>query len=120
MANAKTEIQHANALLTLFVKTYNAKYVSPLVLNRYKEKFGMVDVVQSVGYDRAQELIKYYFTTKKQGHPIKWFFYNFDGLDKTLRELAEDSLKRESLRAETARRVAEWEERNSELGIRTN
>lgn len=33
----------------------------------------MQDVIDSVGYDRAVELIKYYFDTNKSGHPLNFF-----------------------------------------------
>lgn len=112
--------QQASALVSLFVKEHNKKYVSPLVVNRYKEKWGMVDVIDSIGYDRAREVIEYYFKTSKSGHPLQWFLYNFENLDKVMRELDEDKIKRERLRARTAQRAAEWEERQSELRSETN
>ena len=112
--------QQASALVTLFVKEHNNKYVTPLVVNRYKEKWGMIDVIDSIGYDRAREVIEYYFKTTKSGHPLQWFLYNFENLDRVMRELDEDKIKREQQRQRTAQRVAEWEERQSELRSETN
>ena len=52
----------------------------------------MQDVIDSVGFDKAKELLVYYFKTTKSGHPISFFFYNFDKLDyvKTEREKDEN------------------------------
>ena len=48
----------------------------------------MQDVIDSVGMDKARELLVYYFKTGKSGHPLSFFFYNFDKIDylKTERE----------------------------------
>ena len=48
----------------------------------------MQDVIDSVGMDKAKELLVYYFKTGKSGHPLSFFFYNFDKIDylKTERE----------------------------------
>lgn len=108
--------QSANALLSLYGKLYKQKYGRSVTINRYKEKWAMLDVIESVGQDRARELLEYYFRTAKTGHPLQWFFYNFDTLDRMMNELAEDAAKRERIRQQTKRRVEEWKESNAFRG----
>ena len=71
----------------------------------------MQDVVDSVGYDRAKVLLQYYFKTNKSGHPLSWFFYNFEKLDLTLQQAEEDKTRRELIRSKTKSMV---EERDNE------
>jgi hypothetical protein len=65
----------------------------------------MQDVIESVGYDRARELLEYYFRVTKQGHPLQWFFYNFDRLDDMLLQSEEDMQRRRKLREATKKMV---------------
>ena len=67
----------------------------------------MQDVVDSVGYDRAKELLEYYFRVTKPGHPLQWFFYNFDKLDETLENAQKDQQRRKILREQTKQMVEE-------------
>lgn len=71
------------------------------MINRHREKWAMNDVIESVGYDRARELLEYYFHVNNSGHSLQWFFYNFDRLDDMKRKLEEDSVRRAKMRAAT-------------------
>lgn len=79
-------------LIGLYENLYNEKYGKKPRLNKFREKWAMQDVIDSVGFDKAKELLVYYFKTTKSGHPISFFFYNFDKLDyvKTEREKDEN------------------------------
>lgn len=70
----------------------------------------MQDVIDSVGFNRAKELLEYYFKTGKNGHPINWFFMNFDSIDKMFKQRIEDDEKRKKLREETKSMVKEMEQ----------
>ncbi len=61
----------------------------------------MQDVIDSVGYDRARELLDYYFRTGKNGHPLNFFFYNFDRMDQVEKEREKDRINRSMLRQQT-------------------
>ena len=61
----------------------------------------MQDVIDSVGYDRARELLDYYFKTGKNGHPLNFFFYNFDRMDQVEKEREKDRINRSMLRQQT-------------------
>jgi hypothetical protein len=65
----------------------------------------MQDVIESVGFDRAKQLIEYYFTTSKINHTLQFFFYNFDKLDIMQKEIEKDKANRKLLRQATKRLV---------------
>ena len=65
----------------------------------------MQDVIDSVGYDRAKELLEYYFKTGKPGHPLNFFYYNFDKIDQMKHDIDADKVNRERLREQTKRMV---------------
>jgi hypothetical protein len=102
---AKADAKQPYALLSLYEKLYSDKYQRAARLNKFKEKWAMQDVIESVGYDRARELLEYYFRVTKQGHPLQWFFYNFDRLDDMLLQSEEDTQRRRKLREATKKMV---------------
>lgn len=104
---AKADSKQPYALLSLYEKLYIERYNKASRLNKFKEKWAMQDVIESVGYDRARELLEYYFRVTKQGHPIQWFFYNFDRLDDMLLQSQEDQLRRKKMREATKKMVEE-------------
>ena len=57
----------------------------------------MQDVIDSVGMDKAKELLVYYFKTNKSGHPLSFFFYNFDKIDYLKTEREKDAKHRKLL-----------------------
>lgn len=75
-------------LIGLYENLYLEKYNKKPRINKFREKWAMQDVIDSVGMDKAKELLVYYFKTGKSGHPLSFFFYNFDKIDylKTERE----------------------------------
>jgi hypothetical protein len=69
----------------------------------------MQDVIDSVGYDRSKELLDYYFKITKPGHPLTWFFYNFDKIDENMVKLQQDKERRKFLLEQTKKMVEENE-----------
>jgi hypothetical protein len=65
----------------------------------------MQDVIDSVGFERAKQLLIYYFKTSKYGHPLQFFYYNFDKIDRVQNDTEKDKLHRSILREETKRMV---------------
>jgi len=65
----------------------------------------MQDVIDSVGFDRAKELLTYYFSLQKGGHPLQFFFYNFDRMDIVEVEAQKDKERRRLLLEETKKMV---------------
>lgn len=109
-----------HALITLYVSLFEERYGKKPTLNRFKEKWAMQDLIDSVGYSRAQDLIGYYFTLSKYGHPLNWFFYNFDKLDRLWKDIEDDKAHRDMLRSKTKTMVEERERRLNEHGSNAN
>lgn len=92
-------------LLSLYESLYKEKYGKAPRINKYREKWGMQDVLDSIGFDRAKELLEYYFKTSKVNHPLNFFFFNFDKLDFMKHEIDKDIQNRISLREATKKLV---------------
>jgi len=105
----KSDPKLSYSLLSFYEHLYTEKYGKKPVVNRYREKWGMHDVIESVGFNRAKELLEYYFRTSKNGHPLMWFFNNFDVMDKMMDQRAEDDEHRKKLRGLTKQMVQEME-----------
>ena len=88
-------------LIAYYEDLYSQKYSRKPKINRFREKWAMQDVIDSVGYDRARELHDYYFRTGKNGHPLNFFFYNFDRMDQVEKEREKDRINRSRLRQQT-------------------
>jgi len=96
-------------LISLYQSLYKDRYGKPVKLNKFREKWAMQDVIDSVGFNRAKELIEYYFRTNKSGHPLQFFFYNFDKIDRLQLEIEKDKENRKVLR-EATKKLVEGEE----------
>jgi hypothetical protein len=105
----KDDAQLAHGLVTAYTSLFKQKYGKAPQINRYREKWAMQDVLDSVGYDRAKELLEYYFKIDRSGHPLNWFLYNFDKLDFHLNELKKDRERREMIRKQTKAMVEDNE-----------
>ncbi len=92
-------------LIGLYQNLYKEKYGRVPTLNKFREKWAMQDVIDSVGFDRAKELLIYYFSLTKNGHPLQFFFYNFDKMDALKIEIEKDKEKRRLLLEETKKMV---------------
>ncbi len=101
MANEKQPY----VLIGLYESLYQERYGKKPRINKFREKWAMQDVIDSVGFERAKELVVYYFKTSKSGHPLNFFFYNFDKIDYLKAEIEKDITKRRILREETKRMV---------------
>jgi hypothetical protein len=105
-----TITKQANGLVTLYMKMFDERYGRKPQLNRYREKWGFQDMITDLGYDRAKEIVEYYFKTSKPGHPVAFLLNNYDKINGYYDEKKNDDEKRRKLRADTAARVREWEE----------
>lgn len=89
----------------MYQSLYKDKYGRAVTINKFREKWAMQDVIDSVGFDRAKELLEYYFGLNKNGHPLQFFFYNFDKMDALKVEIEKDKEKRRLLLEETKKMV---------------
>lgn len=101
MANSKEPY----ILLSEYQSLYREKYGKMPSINKYKEKWAMQDVIDSIGFDRAKQILNYYFSTSKVGHPLTFFYYNFDRMDVLQKELEKDKALRTVLRKQTKQLV---------------
>lgn len=97
-------------LVSLYQNLYKEKYGKDIVINRYREKWAMQDVIDSVGFDKAYKLINYYFALSKPGHPLNFFYMNFDKIENLRLEVEKDKETRKLLLESTKRMVedSEW------------
>lgn len=93
--------------MTLYQSLYKEKYGRDPKLNKFREKWAMQDVIDSVGFDRARELLIYYFNLTKGGHPLQFFYYNFDRMNSAIEDVEVDKERRRLLLEETKKMVEE-------------
>lgn len=97
--------KEAHALLTRYIYLSKTVDGSAPVVNRFREKWAMGDVIDSVGYERASELLEHYFTMSVTGHPLRYFYLNFDMMDRTIRAREEDRIRRAKIMKQTKEMV---------------
>ena len=113
MASKDPLTTQMNALVTLYLKLYKEKYgEGPRNFNRHRDKWGFQSMVEDLGYDRAREVVTYYFETRNIYHPVNKLLYEYDKIDKLMREREEDEERRQRLLAESKKRVEAWREAN--------
>ena len=86
---------------------YEQKYGSKPRINKYREKWAMQDVLDSIGFDQAKDVLNYYFRTGKPGHPLNFFYNNFDRLEDMMIQINKDVANRARLLEQTKKLVEE-------------
>lgn len=76
-------------------------------INRYKEKWAMQDVIDSIGFDRSKDVLEYYFKTGKNKHPLNFFYNNFDRIESMMIQMKEDKVNKRRMSQETKKRMVE-------------
>lgn len=99
----------AYGLITHFVSCYKARFKVEPVVNRYRSKYGLIDMIKDLGYDRSKEVITFYFEGQRNKYTISDLLAKYDSLSTLAQEIAEDEVERQKIRAETKQRVEEWE-----------
>ena len=99
------DFRPAYGLLEHYRSLYVAKYgVAPQV-NKYRDKWGAIDVCDDVGLVKAKALLEYYFRTQTYGHPLPTFFANYDVLATEKARQDEDKARIKQIMKETEKRV---------------
>ena len=93
--------------MTNYQNLYKERYGKMPTLNKFREKWAMQDVIDSVGFQKANDLLHYYFSLEKTGHPLQFFYYNFDKMENARIELQKDIETRRLLRESTKKMVEE-------------
>lgn len=94
-------------LLTIYMALYEQRYGKKPRINKYKEKWAMQDVLDSIGFEQAKDVLSYYFRTGKNGHPLNFFYNNFDRLEDMMIQINKDVANRARLLEQTKRLVEE-------------
>lgn len=104
-------------LVDLYVELWSKRYGSTPSVNKFRERWAMKDVMDSVGFDRAVEIITYYLRVDRDDrHPLQFFYYNFDNIDRRMRELAADQERTKELMRRTKERVENERRSSGNLG----
>ena len=67
----------------------------------------MQDVLDSIGFESAKDVLNYYFRTGKSGHPLNFFYNNFDRLEDMMMQINKDVANRARLLEQTKKLVEE-------------
>ena len=94
-------------LLTIYMALYEQKYGKKPRINKYKEKWAMQDVLDSIGFEQAKDVLNYYFRTGKNGHPLNFLYNNFDRLEDMMIQINKDVANRARLLEQTKKLVEE-------------
>lgn len=94
-------------LLSIYSGLYEEIYKTKPTINRYKEKWAMQDVIDSIGFDRARDVLSYYFQTGKNRHPLNFFYNNFERIEDMMMQIKEDKANRSRMLKETKKMVEE-------------
>jgi hypothetical protein len=93
-------------LVGMYESLYLKKYGKKPKLNKFGAKYAMKDVIDSLeSFDRAKEVLIYYFKTNKIGHPLNFFFNNFDRIDSSMIAMEKDVENRRMLLRATKKLV---------------
>lgn len=120
MVAQNTVAKQAYALITLYIQSFEKKYQRKPQVNRYREKWGFIDMIEDLGYDQAREVVEYYLRTAKQGHPVPFLLQNYDKINEFMEEKKKDEENRIELRKQTEARVRELENKSGEHGTQGN
>ena len=80
-------------------------YSTKPTINRYKEKWAMQDVIDSIGFERSKNVLYYYFETGKSRHPLNFFYNNFERLEDMMIQTKEDKVRNTRVLQETKNRM---------------
>jgi hypothetical protein len=102
-----TKTKQVHILLSTFEKLFYTTHGYKTRINRYSAKWGMIDVIDSVGYDKARELLEYYFTIKNSTHTLEFFYKNFVLMEKNMEAAERDRQRRAIIMEQTKKRIEE-------------
>lgn len=104
-SEAQNARSQSYALMHMFSKCYEKKYGQKPLINRYRERWGFQDMVDSIGEEDSKAVIEYYFEISSSNHTCKYLFNNFDILKRNLDARTQDREKRARLRQQTKERM---------------
>lgn len=103
----KDQSSAAFGMLAYYANKYKTRYGKALPINKYKEKWAMVSLIEDFSEENVEKAIDYYFSLNKEGHPLNWFYNNCEVLIKTLTDKERDDRLRAERRAMTQNIIKE-------------
>jgi hypothetical protein len=100
-----TTQKQAHAVISYYQKLFKKKYGYAPKINRYVEKWGMIDTIDDNGYEGTMELLDYYFTTGAEGHTLSNFYRTAHLLTASKMDAERDAERRRQILEETKQRV---------------
>lgn len=97
--------REAFILLSQYEKLFYNRYGKKPRINKYRDKWGMQEIIDDCGMERTRELLDYYFRTGNIGHTLQFFYNNYDRLAESLQQKIEDRERRQKLLEQTKRMV---------------
>ena len=88
-------------LLTIYMALYEQKYGKKPRINKYKEKWAVSSLFEDYSHDTVYECLDYYFRGAKDGHPLTYFFFNFE----QIKAMMDDQHKDEQMRLERRKKT---------------
>lgn len=95
-------------LFKLFSEEYKAKYGNTPSFNRYREKWGFRDMLTDLGFEEAQQVVRFFFKTGGD-HTTARLFGSYDSLRDQKDKSEKDQARIEDMMKATEQRVREWE-----------
>lgn len=90
-----------------YISCYQSFYKQAPLVNKYKDKWAMRDIVDEFGIDTVKETIDFYFKTGKDNHPLGWFYANYTNLLQSMRDEKKDLELRQERRKKTLELIRE-------------
>ena len=107
MAASKND-KEAYSLLSEYSALYKLKYGQAPILNKYKEKWGMLSIIEDFGVDGVSKTLKYYFKINRDGHSLSWLYNNFSNIHLSRLASEKDDRIRAAAREKTRQLRAEY------------
>lgn len=95
----------AYSLIDLYVMLYTTRFSKRPLVNKYRDRWGFSDMIDSIGYDESVKVLKYYMTLDRPDFSLQYLFNNFDKLVKQIEERDADRARREKIRQQTKQRT---------------
>jgi hypothetical protein len=98
----------AYSLLSEYSALYKIKYGRPPIINKYKEKWGMLSLIEDFGEEGVSKTLKYYFKINREGHSLPWLYNNFSSIHLSRLAAEKDDKIRAAARSKTRQLRVEY------------
>lgn len=105
---AQTSRAQAIALINKFEALWKQKHGRKYNGNRHADHWGFRDMVEDVGYMRAEKIVEYYFHLSSPDHSRQWLIYNYDKVAQKFDDMVADKKHRQKLLEDTKKMMEEY------------